>query len=122
MGVFKHTFVRAVKSMHIMYQLMSYSNIYNIIRNNFGNDDLVLITDTSSMLNNKPYQYVFSRKNRAPALYYIRDNELEFSPSYEITEEDLARGLELRKAEDPDEDSLNYSIKILPFLTAQSAL
>ena len=86
--------------------------IVNVIRDNFKNDDIITVSDTQSLLNGKPYHYTFSRKNRAPALYYVRDNLLEFEPLHEITEDDLFRGLELRKAEDPDEDPLSYFIKV----------
>ena len=84
----------------------------NIIQNFYSNDDLVIITDEKSQINGKPFQYVFVRKNRAPALYYLSPDALYFDSGKNITEADILQGQEL-KAEDPDEDHLQFSIKAL---------
>ncbi len=81
----------------------------NIIRDVFSNDDLITITDEKSLINGKPLEYVFARRNRPPALYFIRDNVLEFPQDYEIRLNDLLQSSEL-KAEDPDEDSYTFDV------------
>ena len=85
-----------------------------LIQNVYSNDDLIIVTDEKSLIYGKPFEYVFARKNRAPALYYITKNVLEFPPDYEIKESDLLQGQEL-KAEDPDEDSYTFSIYLGEF-------
>ena len=79
------------------------------IKNIFSNDDLVIITDDKSLINGKPYEYIFARRNRAPALYYIRKTEMEFPHNFEIKQGMLLKNYVL-KAEDPDEDSYTFSI------------
>ena len=81
-----------------------------LIKNTFSNDDLIEVSDQKSLLYGKPYEYAFGRKNRAPALYYIKDNVLEFEQEHKITESELIAGY-VKKAEDPDEDSLAFSLK-----------
>ena len=41
----------------------------------FGNDDLIMIRDTESMVLGTPYEFRFMRQNRPPALYYIHPIE-----------------------------------------------
>ncbi len=72
-------------------------------------DDLITITDDKSLVYGSPYQYTFSRRNRNPALYYIKNDVLEFPKNYEIKLSDLLGATEL-KAEDPDEDDLEFSV------------
>lgn len=86
----------------------------NIFQSFYSSDDIIIVTDQKSLINGKPFQYVFARKNRAPALYYLTPDVLYFDSGSTITEEDLLQGQEL-KAEDPDEDKLQYSIKALAF-------
>ena len=81
-----------------------------LIKNVFSNDDLIIITDEKSLISGSPYEYIFARRNRAPALYYIKETILEFPQGYQITQEDLLQGTELR-AEDPDEDNYTFTIK-----------
>ncbi|MBI2557974.1 hypothetical protein HYW20_01520 [Candidatus Woesearchaeota archaeon] len=77
-----------------------------------GHEDLIAIIDEKSLINGQPYQYIFARKNRAPALYYIRPNTLTFDSSKtQIEEADVLSGNTL-KAEDPDEDNYNFRIFI----------
>lgn len=86
-----------------------------LIKNIFSDDarkinaDLIIVTDAKSAISGKSYEYIFSRKNRAPALYYVRKNVLEFPQDYEINETDLLQNSQL-KAEDPDEDNVTFSI------------
>lgn len=68
-----------------------------------SDDDIIIVTDEKSLIYGEPFQYVFARKNRVPALYYIKDNILEFPAGHEIKRSDLPQEPEL-KAEDPDED------------------
>jgi hypothetical protein len=80
-----------------------------VIKDAFSSDDLAIITDDQSLINGKPYEYIFARKNRAPALYYIKKNEMEFPHNFEIKQDTLLKNYEL-KAEDPDEDSYRFTI------------
>ena len=75
--------------------------------------DLITVSDEKSLIYGKPLEYIFARRNRAPALYYIKQNNLEFPHLYTINRNELLRDSEL-KAEDPDEDS--YSFTITPTL------
>ena len=83
-----------------------------LVKDAYSNDDLVIVSDEKSSIYGKPFEYIFARKNRAPALYYIRKSTLEFESNHLITEADLLQGNEL-KAEDPDEDSYRFTIKAL---------
>ncbi|MEK7227137.1 MAG: hypothetical protein AAB221_15840, partial [Bacteroidota bacterium] len=74
----------------------------------FSKDDLVVITDDKSQISGKQFEYRFARKNRAPALYYIRPGYMRLSEDAEITQDILLSGLDL-KAEDPDEDPITPS-------------
>ena len=84
-----------------------------IIKDKFLNDDLIIVTDEKLLINGAPYEYIFSRRNRAPALYYIRKSTLSFQQGYIINQTDLLQNSQL-KAEDPDED--NYTFTIAPTL------
>ena len=86
----------------------------NILQDIYSNDDLIIIMDEKSLINGKPFQYIFARKNRAPALYYLSPDVLYFDSGASIDAEDLLQGQEL-KAEDPDEDELDFSIRTLAF-------
>ena len=76
----------------------------------FSNDDLVTITDENSLIYGQPFQYIFARQNRIPALYYIKNPILRFPRDHVITENDLLGGSEL-DAEDPDEDQTPPTIQ-----------
>ena len=82
-----------------------------IISNKFSNDDIVIITDGQQLVNGAPFEYTFSRRNRAPALYYFKKSTLSFPQGYIINQTDLLQNSKL-KAEDPDED--NYTFTITP--------
>lgn len=75
-------------------------------------DDLVIIRDEGALLNGAAFEYVFARKNRRPALYFIEPNEFTFEDLYNIQEKDiLPNGLGNTIAKDPDEDKeLTFSI------------
>ena len=83
-----------------------------LIKDVFLNDNLIIITDEKSLISGKPYQYIFARKNRAPALYYLPNNYLQFPNGYLITQDDILQGSQLQ-AEDPDEDDALFDIKAL---------
>ena len=76
--------------------------------------DLVIVTDEGSLIYGKPFQYVFAKRNRAPALYYIKTNVLSLADGYMINESDLLQNKPLR-AEDPDENDLAFNIYIGEF-------
>lgn len=75
--------------------------------------DLIIVADEKSLIYGKPFEYVFARRNRAPVLYYIKQNNLEFPHLYTINRNDLLRDSEL-KAKDPDEDSYTFTITPTP--------
>ena len=77
----------------------------------FSQDDLIIITDENLLIYGKPYKYIFARRNRIPALYYLKNNILQFEHLHPITKDDLLQGQQL-KAQDPDEDSLNFKINL----------
>lgn len=83
---------------------------YNVQPNNSTTrfDDVIVITDNSSMIIGKPYKFQFAIKNRRPALDYIHQQDLQ------------TRNIDLQiienqtiylypNASDPDEDSLKYN-------------
>lgn len=80
------------------------------LKNAYLNDDIVIVADDKSLIYGQPHQYIFARKNRAPALYYIKKNVFEFDAGHVIKEEDLLQGNDL-KAEDPDEDKITFTIE-----------
>ena len=80
-----------------------------VLDNIFSKDDIVIITDDKSQISGKQYEYRLARKNRAPALYYIKENIIQLPRDYMIYQDDLIRGSELN-AEDPDEDSVRITI------------
>lgn len=79
-----------------------------LTENIFSSDDLIIITDDKSLIYGRSFEYIFARKNRVPALYYIKKNTLQFPHEHTITKDDLLQ-TEL-KAEDPDEDSITFTI------------
>ncbi len=80
----------------------------NALDNIFLKDDIVIITDDKSQISGKQFEYRFARRNRAPALYYIRPGYLRLLEDTQITQDILLSGLDL-KAEDPDEDPITSS-------------
>ncbi len=80
-----------------------------IKKNIYKNDDLITVTDRKSIIDGYPLEYTFARKNRAPALYYIKRTNATYSQDYELNETDIVKESELR-ADDPDEDELNFTI------------
>ena len=84
-----------------------------VIENVYQKDDLISIKDEQSSIYGQPFEYVFGRKNRAPALYYLKDNVIdEFEQGYQINQNDIIHGSEL-KADDPDEDIPRIKIEAL---------
>ncbi|MBI2660162.1 hypothetical protein HYX07_03295 [Candidatus Woesearchaeota archaeon] len=43
-----------------------------LVKDVFSKDDIVIVTDENALLYGKSFEYIFARRNRAPALYYIR--------------------------------------------------
>lgn len=82
-----------------------------VIENEYGKDDIIIVTDEKSTIYGKTFEYVFARRNRPPALYYYTEN-LQLSSGSLITEDFLLQNKPL-KAEDPDEDSLTFTTKDL---------
>lgn len=80
-----------------------------LIKDIFSSDDLIIVTDEKSLIYGKPYEYIFARRNKAPALYYIRKSTLEFPHNFEIKQSALLKNYAL-KAEDPDEDAYQFTI------------
>ena len=93
----------------------------NIKKDVHDKDDLIIITDKGSSLDNQPYKYYFARKNRNPALFYLEPEQItlpatnpETGEFTTITEETLLGAQELM-ALDPDEDLItNESFSITP--------
>lgn len=83
-----------------------------VLENTYQKDDLISVRDQQSIIYGQPFEYVFGRKNRAPALYYIKDQVLELEQGHQINQNDIIRDSEL-KADDPDEDSPTIKIEAL---------
>lgn len=87
----------------------------------YNNDDLIIITDEESILDNQPYKYYFARKNRNPALFYLTPEQItmpatnpETGEFTAVTEETLL-GMQELIALDPDEDLItNEAFSITP--------
>lgn len=92
----------------------------NIIKGIFSDfdmkikDDLVIVTDEKSLIYGRPLEYIFARRNRIPALHFIRPNFCKFPSGYLINETDLLGGKSL-KAYDPDEDDYSFDIYLGEF-------
>lgn len=80
-----------------------------LIKDVFSNDDLITISDEKSQIYGKPFEYIFARRNRAPALHYIKKTALEFPEGHQITQQDLLQNSTL-KAYDADEDEFSFTI------------
>lgn len=83
-----------------------------VVRDVYEQDDIVIVKDTESLIDNKPYEFVFARHNRMPALHYISMAALHLPAGHTITADDLvAGGIASLKANDPDEDTYTFSIE-----------
>ena len=83
-----------------------------VIRDVYEQDDIVIVKDGESLIDDKPYEFVFARRNRMPALHHIILNTVHLPAGHTITAEDLvAGGMTGLKANDPDEDSYTFSIE-----------
>ena len=104
---------------NIKFDLKSTGNNQNSFRINvlenlftdsrFLKDDIAVVTDDRSQISGKQFEYRFARKNRAPALYYIRPDYLRLAEDTIITKDTLNLRDSDLKAEDPDEDPLTSS-------------
>ena len=99
-----------------------------IYPNVYGQDDLIEILDTGSLLLGKPYSILSARQNRNPALHYLSRSEdfaylspsrttLNFSHKTNISIDLLEAYLGAPFADDPDEDGINFT-----FFVESSAL
>ena len=96
---------------NIKFNIGGFSNGDNsfevdLLKDVFEKDDIIKIKDKKSLVYGKPFEYVFARKNRAPALHHMTENVEADSE----TIVDKAKLLELLgisdfEADDPDEDS-----------------
>jgi hypothetical protein len=82
------------------------------IEDAYQKDDLIIISDEESLIDGLPFEYIFARENRIPALYYIKENVLYYPRGILITQDNLLSGY-VPKAEDPDEDTLTFTLKAL---------
>lgn len=80
-----------------------------VFENIHSKDDIISITDEKSQILGKQFEYRFARKNRMPALYYLKQNSLRLNHGTVISESVLLQGQTL-KAEDPDEDAVAFGI------------
>ena len=79
-------------------------------------DDLIIIKDKKSLIyGNKPFEYVFARINRAPALHRLNENVAADSGSV-IDESKLLNllGVGNFEAEDSDEDKGSLTFTVTP--------
>jgi len=83
-------------------------------------DDLIIITDHKSSLGNAPYRYIFARKNRNPAMIFLRPETVTLQLSEEgsliVDNKDFIENYPgSLKAFDPDEDLIDIgSFSIRP--------
>lgn len=79
----------------------------------YDNDDLIIITDQKSSFGNSQYKYFFARKNRNPAMLFLRPEQVVLPLSADggfptVTEENLIVNYPAAlKAFDPDEDLID---------------
>ena len=88
----------------------------NVIRNASNKDDIIVVVDERSVLDNFPYNYVFARKNRNPALFSSLLHIGTEIALQEITIDELYATGTL-EALDPDEDLISkdsFSISPTP--------
>lgn len=84
----------------------------DVRRDVFDKDDVIVVRDVKSLINNIPYEFIFARHNRMPALYYITPTEIILPIPSQITDTHLIQGgISSLKAEDPDEDLYYFSIE-----------
>ncbi len=88
-----------------------------IIRDVFGKDDIIIIRDQKSLIDNNPFEFIISRKNRLPALEYITPLKNKVAPEQDnpskmfVSDSDIVPGgIENAVAKDPDEDELQFTI------------
>lgn len=82
-----------------------------VVRDVFEKDDIIIVKDMKSLIHEHPFEFVFSRRNRIPALHYITPLQVILDNRHEILDTDLIPGgLAALKATDPDEDVVSFSI------------
>ena len=86
-----------------------------VIKDVYGQDDVIIVKDEKSLINNEPYEFVFARRNRMPALHYITPDSIPMTGGSIIKEDDLILGgMAALEADDPDEDGASISFSIYP--------
>ena len=79
-----------------------------VIRDFYNKDDIIIVKDEKSLIDTKPFEFVFARHNRNPAMYYTKPTAYTTYPQpngFEIKEEHLMENYpDDLKALDPDED------------------
>lgn len=78
----------------------------------FEQDDIIIIKDLNTKINARTFEFVFARKNRAPALHLITPSQVTLPALYTINDWDIVSGgLPGLMAKDPDEDNVGFSIE-----------
>ena len=92
-----------------------------ITRDKYHKDDIISVTDKKSSINGINYNYIFARKNRKPALFYLSPVEISvptFNPEtnqFSIVTNSTLLGSQILSAIDPDEDVIDKgSFSIAP--------
>ena len=79
-----------------------------VMKDVYGHDDIIIVKDEKSLINNEQYEFVFARHNRMPALHDISPDEITRDDQHTITVDDLVPGgLANLETNDPDEDEVN---------------
>jgi len=68
-------------------------------------DDIIIVSDSNSELDGKPYTFIFTRQNRIPALDLIKQQGLELETDYDIRVEEGKEIIIKPIAYDPDEET-----------------
>ena len=93
----------------------------NVIRSVLNNDDIIVVEDSLSNINGKPYEFRFARLNRIPALHWVEAKPPVFKEGEEVNLANLSiSNLALNNDKtsilaegavfDPDEDIINESL------------
>lgn len=87
------------------------------VRDVYGKDDIIIVRDQKSLIGTRPYEFIFSRMNRMPALNYITPIEKVVQPDpatpskMYIAETDVVMGgMGALAAYDPDEDEVSFFV------------
>lgn len=82
-----------------------------VLRDVFEQDDIIIVKDMKSLIDENPFEFIFSRQNRMPALHYITPLEVYSSGWSWVQDTDIMPGgINNLKATDPDEDTVSFSV------------